>query len=412
MGDDSSAPTLERKQETEMLPKTTRNFASRPLPSRSVSSTPSDITSVIARFGREVFCVLDVSLYCHFLTENWETVSGFAAAVEMGEEFKSHIAPDHLRRIAKYLEQADEGQSVSFQLKNSDGQWRWFELQLIDKEGRSAASLRYKCLLRDVTSIIMSQGKLEKAKLEAELAIKSRSEFLANMSHELRTPLNAIIGFSDVMRRQIFGGIGNERYVAYVDHIYESGAHLLVLINGILDLAKVEAGKVRLEEEPIDLVGAINTCINTIRLRAEAGGVDLLMEMQDAWILKGDHVRIKQVVLNLLTNAVKFTGRGGSVRVFACRTHDGNMQIAVADTGRGIRQEDIARAMAPFEQLETAYTRTHEGTGLGLPLAKALVELHGGNLDVTSALGVGTTVTITFPENRVLAAPSNAKTSH
>jgi len=266
----------------------------------------------------------------------------------------------------------------------------------------SGRAVRLLFTVQDITARKMAEEKLRLAKAQAELGSHAKSQFLAHMSHELRTPLNAIIGFSDVMRRQIFGGLGNERYVAYIDHIYESGAHLLVLINGILDLAKVEAGKARLEEEPIDLAAAIATCINTVRLRAEAGGVDLLVDLPEKWFLQGDHVRIKQIILNLLTNAVKFTGRGGTVRVFGRRKANGDLQMAVADTGRGIRQEDIARAMAPFEQLETAYTRSHEGTGLGLPLAKALAELHGGQLEIASALGVGTTVTVTFPAARVI----------
>lgn len=268
-----------------------------------------------------------------------------------------------------------------------------------DMQGRPT---RMPFTIQDISDHKAVEEDLRTAKTQAELASRAKSQFLAHMSHELRTPLNAILGFSDVMRLKMFGPLGNERYTAYAEHIHESGTHLLALINGVLDLAKIEAGKTRLDEETIDVAAMIDSCVNTIRLRAESEDIALNITVPPDIGLRGDALRVKQVVLNLLSNAVKFTARGGRIEVSAARAREGGLEILVADTGKGIPPEQIERALSPFEQIAAPYSRSHEGTGLGLPLAKAFVELHDGRLSVISKVGLGTTVIAAFPAYRVL----------
>ncbi|HEY4940373.1 MAG TPA: ATP-binding protein [Rhizomicrobium sp.] len=242
--------------------------------------------------------------------------------------------------------------------------------------------------------------------LEADKANRAKSEFLANMSHELRTPLNAIIGFSDILKKQLFGEIGNARYVEYVGDINDSGNHLLAIINDILDLAKAEAGKLTLQEDDIDLVRCLDDAVRMCRGRAAAGGVDLAFSAAGESIHACVDERImRQIVLNLLTNAIKFTREGGHVELSVEADPRAGIFIRVKDTGIGIAPEDIARVIRPFEQVETVLSRSHGGTGLGLPLTSKLTELHGGQFMIESQLAQGTTVTVHLPAERLRAMP-------
>jgi signal transduction histidine kinase len=243
---------------------------------------------------------------------------------------------------------------------------------------------------------------LQTAKFQAEAASKAKSDFLANMSHELRTPLNAIIGFSDLMRSEILGPIANRTYVDYAADINFSGTHLLEIINDILDVVRHESGKMELKEEVVDVEAVINEALRLVAPQALRGGVELtwLPPTPSMLPLFCDRVRVRQMLLNILSNAVKFTGPGGSVEISA-ELGDG-MQLIVRDTGVGIKPEDIARIMTPFGQVASVYSRNHQGAGLGLTLTKALVERHGGRLSLDSAHGIGTTVRLWFPGERVV----------
>ena len=242
--------------------------------------------------------------------------------------------------------------------------------------------------------------------LEADKANRAKSEFLANMSHELRTPLNAIIGFSDILKKELFGAIGNDRYAEYVVDINNSGHHLLAIINDILDLAKAEAGKLTLQEDDIDLVRCLDDAVRMCRGRAVAGNVELVfMNVHEEIYACVDERIIRQIVLNLLTNAVKFTQAGGRVVLSIAVEPAAGILIRVADTGIGIAPGDIARVIRPFEQVENVLSRSHGGTGLGLPLTAKLTELHGGRLDIESQVAQGTTVTVMLPADRLRAPP-------
>jgi PAS domain S-box-containing protein len=241
------------------------------------------------------------------------------------------------------------------------------------------------------------------AKNEAEFANRTKSEFLANMSHELRTPLNAVIGFSEFLANEAFGPLGDPRYLEYIGDIRDSGTHLLNLINEILDVSKVEAGKMELREGEVELDDMMVRCIRSVGGRARAAGLTISGTVDSEMpFLLCDETKLRQILINVLNNAVKFTDEGGTIEVGAEINDDGDLDIRISDTGIGIAESDMDAVFRVFGQAETTMDRRFEGAGLGLPLTKALVELHDGVFRLESELGVGTTVVITFPAVRLV----------
>jgi len=240
---------------------------------------------------------------------------------------------------------------------------------------------------------------------EAELANRAKSSFLANMSHELRTPLNAILGFSEVMKDEHLGPVQNQRYLSYAGDIHSSGRHLLAIINDVLDLAKIEAGKMTLDNAALfEIAPVLASSLAMLKGLGEKYGVTVHNELvEDGMQLKAVERMIRQILINLVGNAIKFTPPGGTVHVSGQRLSDGGYEIAVRDTGVGMTEKEMTHAMMPFGQNENRFTGKHDGTGLGLPLAKAMLELHDGTLTMSSVPDVGTTVTMSFPPQRVVA---------
>lgn len=302
---------------------------------------------------------------------------------------------------------ADERREFEAQFQTCDRRSIWVCISgraIVDDED---SSRHYECTLYDITERRRAELALQQAKEQADFANRSKSEFLANMSHELRTPLNAIIGFAEIIKEQMFGPVGQEQYVEYAKDIHDSGGLLLSLINDILDMSKIEAGKRELAEADLDVPKLVRSVFVLVESRAKMGRVKLVVNLpKEIPMLRGEERAMKQVLTNLLTNAIKFTPEGGTVTLGALVDDAGHMRISVSDTGIGIAPDDIQTALAPFGQIESALSRKHQGTGLGLPLTKALVELHGGVLDLQSKLGEGTTVTLIFPSDRVLAQKS------
>lgn len=260
-------------------------------------------------------------------------------------------------------------------------------------------------LITDITELKAREAQLLGMRDAALRADQAKTRFLATMSHELRTPLNAILGFADVMRQEMFGQVGSPRYRQYLDDIHSAGKYLLGVISDVLDTARIQSGDMRLGDEPVEIGPIIRDCLGMVTDRARLGGVAVGAEYSaDLPRFRADPVRLKQILTNLLTNAVKFTPSGGRVAVRADLDAEGRLAISVRDTGIGMSPDEITVALTPFGQIANPMTRTHDGTGLGLPLAKTLAELHGGELDIASTPGAGTSVTVTLPARRRVTA--------
>jgi signal transduction histidine kinase len=254
----------------------------------------------------------------------------------------------------------------------------------------------------DISELKRREQEAREARDAAQVANRSKSEFLANMSHELRTPLNAIIGFSEVLKGELFGPLGSPQYMEYAGDIFHSGTHLLAIINDILDVSKAEAGKLDLHEERVDLANVVKSSLRLVKDRAAESAVGLETELpENLPDLIADERMVKQILINLLSNAVKFTLPGGCVSV-SVEADEKGLELAVRDTGIGIAPENIDKVLKPFGQVDTALNRKHPGTGLGLPLVQSLVKLHDGQLRIDSRVGVGTTVTARFDSERVV----------
>jgi cell cycle sensor histidine kinase DivJ len=327
------------------------------------------------------------------------------------------VHPDDLKAIQAAFMEASyfaRAASAEIRLRRADGTFVWSEIRCRPAAPADGKAADIVAVTRDITERKHHEQALIEARDLAEQANRAKSAFLANMSHELRTPLNAIIGFSEVMTHEMFGAVGSPRYLEYSRLIHESGGHLLELINGILDMSKIEAGKLELSEEIFDLEETAAACVRFVRQPAERAGVVIRTAIAPgARLIFADRRAIKQILVNLLSNGVKFTPRGGEVRVLASLDSRG-IEIAVSDSGVGISQQDLARLGRPFEQVEGEHVRSKEGTGLGLALVKALAAMHGGEAAIESALGIGTTVRVRLPyaavdEKGVRLAPSRAK---
>ena len=327
---------------------------------------------------------------------------GCEPAVLVGQSFYDANPPAvrNARRV-RWQSAIESAQPVRYE---EDCAGRWYDnsiYPIVDDHGQV---VRLAVFSQDITQRKRVEQSLEEAKEAAELANRSKSDFLANMSHELRTPLNAIIGFSSMMVAEMYGPHAHERYGTYAKDIHDSGMHLLQIISDILDLSKVEAGKLVPVCDTFDPGDAVEASVRIVKSRAAEQGVKIAMRIAaNLPKLYADQRMVKQITMNLLSNAVKFTD-GGKVRIKAGLDRDGRLVVSVTDNGIGIARADIARVMAPFGQVESALSRRHQGTGLGLPLTKSLAELHGGSFRLRSKPGLGTKATVIFPAERLRAA--------
>ncbi|MFV3127547.1 PAS domain-containing sensor histidine kinase [Niveispirillum sp. KHB5.9] len=317
-----------------------------------------------------------------------------------------YVDQENREAITQSLLAQEEVGSMPVELRHRDGSHFWVAISariIRNEDGRAVA---FQGSVRDITQWRRDRLAMEQALSAAEMANRAKSEFLANMTHELRTPLNAIIGFSEIIATQAMGPIGQPAYREYAHDIHDSGQMLLTLINDILDLSRIQAGKKELSEKLVDVPRLIRSSMRLVAERADKGGVLLETEMEaELPPVRADEVALKQILNNLLSNAVKFTPDGGKVVCGARVEEDGALSLYVRDTGIGMREEDMTTAMEPFRQIEGSHSRSAGGVGLGLPLVLALARLHGGDARLESRLEHGTLVTVTLPPTRVQAMP-------
>lgn len=327
-----------------------------------------------------------------------------AAMLQAGQSFRNVLAygaargdydtadPGEVAR--RYLQAGRSGETFSIRLAGASA-------VSIEVSGSPMPTGGVVITFTDVTGRKRHEAEVLAAKEKAERISRAKSEFLAHISHELRTPLNAIMGFSELMKSEVFGPVGNDRYREYTADIYNSGAHLLSLINDILDLSKIDAGKVELERSSVNVAAALENVLRLVRIRADEGSVKLETDVApNLPPMQLDARKFKQILMNLISNAVKFTPEGGHVRVEARLVPGQGMMIRISDTGIGISEEDLPRVTARFGQMAGEHARAQAGSGLGLPLAIDLIKLHGGRCDIESRVGIGTTVTIWLPDTR------------
>ena len=378
----------------------------------------------------EAFVVWDAQNRLVLCNSNFQELHNLPDdAIKAGASYESVVAAG--RKPVVRSKVTSEGQSPgarTFEAQLDDGRWlhiserrtkdggyvsvgtditniKRHEEKLMESEKRlmaTVADLRHsqQKLERQAEEVADLAEKYAEEKTRAEEASQAKSKFLANMSHELRTPLNAIIGFSEIMESGMFGPLGSDKYREYCTDIHQSGQYLLDVINDILDMSKIEAGRIRLDAEPIELEPFLNDAMRVVSGRANDKRLKLTARIGRGIRVSADHRLLKQIMLNLLSNAVKFTPEGGRVTVRARKTASGWVSISIADTGIGIPEEALARLGRPFEQVESQLTKSHQGSGLGLAIAKSLTELHHGSMRIHSTPGRGTIVLVRLPINR------------
>ena len=407
----SKAPETPETPEAQPLFRRPRRLTLRRLPrNRSLSAEPGESERLRAAAGRLSALVRALPDSVFILDEDGRTIEATGQDHVAGQDHAARLPAGSeavLLAAVRRTIGSGLGQRVEYRLEAGGRNDRWYEghtAALPEDFGPRPAAL---LSLRDITETRRAEEKLREAKEIAERANDAKSQFLANMSHELRTPLNAIIGFSEILARDGDAPPSRERTLEYAGYILSSGVHLLDLINDLLDMSRLEAGLYQLQEEEVDISQVFETCLATADGKAAAGGVSLVSRLEPdlAFLLWGDRRALQQVLLNILSNAIKFTPAGGCVVLAGERAPDGGFAITIRDTGAGIEPDALGRVMEPFQQGDMTISRKFGGSGLGLAISRNLVLLHGGVLALASTPGAGTTVTITLPPQRVIELP-------
>ncbi|MGE5504651.1 MAG: PAS domain-containing sensor histidine kinase [Actinomycetota bacterium] len=357
-----------------------------------------------------IFIVTDRQGTIDYVNRAFEVVTGYDRGDVMGHNASMLAAGTTPRWVYENLWHSVHGQREwrgELMDRRRDGSEFWVASSIAPVHDHSGEVDGFVAIQQDISDRKAAEEEMVVAKRQAEIANKAKSELLANMSHELRTPLNAIIGFSEIMMARLFGPLGAPKYDEYAADIQASARHLLDIINDVLDVSAIEAGKLTLFEERVPLGQMVDAAVRMVAERAERQQLRLAVELLPEVDVAVDQRRFKQVLINLLTNAVKFTPPGGTVSVAATVAGDRTLSLVVTDTGIGMDEEGIAMALQVFGQVDGSIQRRQQGTGLGLPICIGIMERHGGALRLASAKGVGTTVTATLPPVRVFL-PSRA----
>lgn len=378
---------------------------------RSIKEIEERFLSISDSASMAMIVAVDMKGHVVFWNAAAERTFGYSRK-EMAEERLTSIIPERYREAhAQGFERACQspssdglenlGKTLELVGRHKDG--HEFPIELSLGVWKQEGEKYFSAVIHDISKRKAEEKALIKAKEEAEAANKTKTDFLANMSHELRTPLNGILGFSQMMMDEVFGGLGHPKNKTYVEDINHAGEHLLRLVNEILDVSKIEAGKLSLSESPVDISVVLDGCAKIFTTQATQRGLALNIEVAEKLpMLRADEIRIEQICNNLISNAIKFTPAGGLVEVTVALSEQGDIVAKIMDTGIGIKEADIPKILQPFEQVENILTRSHEGSGLGLPLAKHLTEMQGGSLVIDSTVNQGTLVTVTFPRTKLV----------
>lgn len=361
-----------------------------------------------ASIASDWYFELDADLRVTYLSDNWSSFFSFEREDYLGlrldDLWRRLRVPEPLiaENLAKFERYDPE---ISFDRRHRLPSGKLISMRLKARifENGAGAFAGYRGVGVDVSDEHNREADLMRAKTDAQLANHAKTNFLANMSHELRTPLNSILGFSQVIHQQVFGPIGSDRYQSYVSDINRSAAHLLEIIDDILDFARIGAGEDPLEESIFSVQELVASCIRRFEEHSTSASVTLSTYCDESLpLLKADRIHLRRILQNLLSNAIKFSDQGGTILVSCRISKTGDLEISVQDNGIGISETDFEKILEPFEQVAPALSRGHEGTGLGLPVAKTLIDLHGGVLTVSSKPGHFTCFCCILPASRLV----------
>ncbi len=379
----------------------------RPAPAKRLGDDPQD--PFRGMFEHALWGIFQTTLDGRYIRANtalaqiygYETPAALMTGLtDIGRQL--YVDPARREEFVRRMRENGGLSGFESEIYRRDGSVIWISESCREVRDGEGTFVCYEGTVENITQRKQIEAELHAAREVAEQSNRAKSVFLANMSHELRTPLNAILGFSELMTQELFGPIGDPHYLEFAEDIFRSGRHLLDIIGNILDLAKVETGQLSLDEQEVDvgelMRGSQRLIAETARRRDIALSVHL---PETAATVTGDPTRLRQILLNLLSNAVKFTPEGKSVALSCGRDGD-SLFLRVADTGIGIKPDDLPMVMQPFQQVDNSFSRRYEGTGLGLPLTQTLVDLHGATLSIESVPDKGTTVTVRLPAWRVI----------
>lgn len=377
-----------------------------PIQESDDSLTAQEKYELLSEYGAHILCLVNAEDGVQYLSKNFETITGHKRSALLGKPMADVLHPDFKDRFEGALAGISGRTVLRCKLRHADDKWVWY--QLLVRPRNESTDGEFVCVMENIHDTITAQNSLQKAKLEAELALRARSEFLANMSHELRTPLNAVIGFSQIIESEIFGKINNPQYKDYVRHIQDSGYDLLAKIEDLLEIANIDAGRVSLSKEDVPVSDIFRYVTQAQKHHADSAVVNLACEVPEAdMLLHVDRLKLQHILGHLVANAIKHCSAGGEVSVVA-RNQGAGLEISVRDNGAGMLPEKLATILAALQEDNCwASANEHGAVGLGLALTREFVALHGGHVDVDSVVGEGTTVTVCLPKSclRGLAAP-------
>lgn len=358
----------------------------------------------LTEYGTQILCLLDATQGCLYLSRNFETITGMKRDARLGEKFFGIVHGDFRARLKEILAGSKEKPASPFRckLQHADKKYYWHQFRIYPKQEAPGECV---CIIENIHDNMLTQNTLQKARLEAELALRARSEFLANMSHELRTPLNAVIGFSQIIESEMFGKIENPQYIEYVKHIQESGYDLLAKIEDLLEIADIDAGRVQLAREEVYAGDILRQVADAQKHHAHAAQVALETPPLDVdMLLYVDRLKLQHILGHLVANAIKFSREGGRVTLACEKTGGGRLLFTVHDAGSGMSDVKLDAIVTALKEDNCWTAGNNRSIGLGLALTREFVALHGGNVNVESKPGDGTTVTINLPKHCVRAA--------